>query len=211
LAIKLYKTMKYPKVSIIIPFHHDRGWLDQAVQSVHNQTYEGEIELILSESKNSVGYNINRGVEIATGEYIKYLCDDDKLTLNSIEDSVKAIQGFDFIHGNAINKWATSEQFQAPRKSKPTLNDMIENNVIHGGTLMYRKDVFDRVGLFDESLDCAEEYDFNMRCLSKGMKLGYCNSTLYIYKRHDEQKSLGKAVNQIERAKKINAIKDRFR
>jgi len=51
----------------------------------------------------------------------------------------------------------------------------------------------------------------NMRALSKGMKLGYCNATLYIYRRHDLQKSLGKGIDQVERAKKINAIKDRFR
>jgi teichuronic acid biosynthesis glycosyltransferase TuaG len=203
--------MKYPKVSLIIPFHHDRGYLDQAIQSVHNQTYEGEIELILSESKNSVGYNINRGVEIATGQYIKYLCDDDKLTLNSISDSVKAMKGVDFIHGNAINKWTWREEFQRPRKAKPSLYEMLDNNVIHGGTLMYSKELFDKVGLFDESLDCAEEYEFNLRCLSKGMKIGYCNATLYIYRRHDEQKSLGKGIDQSVRNEKITAIKNRFR
>ena len=204
-------TMLHPKVSIIIPFHHDRGWLQDAIDSVHQQSYQGEIELILSESTESVGYNLNRGIEIASGEFVKYLCDDDMLTFNSIHDSVKAMKGFDFIHGNAINKHTLHEIFQRPRIAKPTLKDMLSSNVIHGGTLMYRKDLFDKVGLFDEKLDCAEEYDFNMRCLSKGMKLGYCNATLYIYRRHDEQKSLGKKVNQIERAKRIEAIQNRFR
>tara|TARA_R110000868_G_scaffold279203_1_gene539283 strand:- start:29119 stop:29730 length:612 start_codon:yes stop_codon:yes gene_type:complete len=203
--------MSLPKVTIIIPFHHDRGWLDEAIQSVHNQNYKGQIELLISESHNSVGYNINRGVEMATGEYIKYLCDDDRLTPNCITDSVVAIQKCDFIHGNAINKFPMMEVFQRPRKAKPTLNDMLENNVIHGGTLMYRKSLFDTVGLFDESLDCAEEYEFNMRCLSKGMKIGYCNATLYIYRRHEAQKSLGVQANQTLRNEKINAIKNRFR
>lgn len=203
--------MSFPKVTIIIPFHHDRGWLDEAIKSVKQQNYPGEIELLLSESTNSVGYNINRGIEIATGKYIKYLCDDDKLTFNSIWDSVRAIQGFDFIHGNAINKWSGREEFQRPRKAIPSLDNMLENNVIHGGTLMYSKELFDKVGLFDESLDCAEEYEFNMRCLQKGMRLGYCNSTLYIYRRHDEQKSLGKQANQRIRSEKIEAIKNRFR
>ena len=95
--------------------------------------------------------------------------------------------------------------------SRPKLSDMIFNNVIHGGTLMYKASVFDRVGLFDESLDCAEEYDFNMRCLSKNMRLGYCPKTLYIYRRHDAQKSLGKGIDQTVRTAKIEAIKDRFR
>lgn len=203
--------MSLPKVTIIIPFHHDRGWLNEAIQSVHNQTYKGQIELLISESHNSVGYNINRGIEMATGEFIKYLCDDDRLTPNCINDSVVSMRGHDFIHGNAINKFPLVEVFQRPRKAKPTLNDMIENNVIHGGTLMYRKSLFDTVGLFDESLDCAEEYEFNMRCLAKGMKIGYCNNTLYIYRRHETQKSLGVQANQTLRNEKINAIKNRFR
>ena len=60
------------------------------------------------------------------------------------------------------------------------------------------------------SLTCAEEYDLNMNLLSKGALLGYCNSTLYLYRRHDEQKSLGKGIDQNARAIKIQAIKDRY-
>jgi len=202
---------KLPKVSIIIPFKEDRGWLRNAIDSVYLQTYKGEIELIESKSNHSVSYNLNRGIEIATGELIKYLCDDDMLTSNSIEDSVKAIEGKDFIHGLAVNRFYNGDKIQKPRLILPNLDDMIENNVVHGGSLMYRKDVFYRFGLFDESLVCAEEYEFNMRIMSKGAKLGYCNQILYIYRRHDNQKSLGKGINQAERAIKINAIKDKFR
>lgn len=196
-----------PKVTIIIPFKEDRGYLQKAIESVKEQTYKGEIELILSQSDNRVGYNINRGIEKATGEYIKYLCDDDWLTPNSIEDSVKAIQGFDFIHGNAFNVFGNTKQIQKPRRPHPTFNDMIFNNVIHGGTLMYRKDVFDRIGLFNEDLDCAEEYEFNLRCFKNKMKLNYCQKTLYNYRRHEAQKSLGKEADQEVRRKKIHAIK----
>jgi len=71
---------------------------------------------------------------------------------------------------------------------------------------MYRRDVFDRIGLFDESLDCAEEYDFNLRCFKNKMKLGYTKAFLYYYRRHDNQKSLGKEVDQNIRKRKIQAI-----
>lgn len=199
-----------PKVSIIIPYKIDRGWLNEAIESVYNQTYRGQIELIESQSDGSVSHNINEGVKIATGEYIKYLCDDDKLTQNSIEDSIRTIKGYDFIHGDAINLFPTYQHVQKPRVLNPTLKDMLTNNVIHGGTLMYRKDVFDRIGGFDESLICAEEYEFNMRAMSKGLKLNYCPYPLYVYRRHDAQKSLGKGIDQVARALRIQAIKDRF-
>lgn len=200
------------KVSLIIPYSKDRGFLQDAIASVENQNYDGEIEILLSHSPNNVSYNINRAIEQSSGEFIKYLCDDDMLTPNSISDSVRAIEGHDFIHGNAINFFPSGKRVQYfPPIKTPSLQDMIQHNQIHGGTLMYRRDLFDRVGLFDESLDCAEEYDFNMRCLQKGMKIGYCSKNLYLYRRHDEQKSLGKEVNQIIRREKINNIINKYK
>jgi glycosyltransferase involved in cell wall biosynthesis len=201
-----------PKVTVIIPYSKDRGYLDQAVDSILAQNFDGHIEVLLSQSPGNVSYNINQAIKQATGEYIKYLCDDDMLTPNSIADSVNAIQGYDFIHGNAINFFPSGKKIQyVPPKKNPSLQDMIQHNQIHGGTLMYRKDVFDRIGLFDESLDCAEEYDFNMRCLQNGMTLGYSPRNLYLYRRHENQKSLGKEVNQIIRREKINNIINKYK
>jgi len=197
-------------VSIIIPYNIDRG-VDKAIESVKAQTYDGKIEVILSQSENNVSYNINRAVEIAKGEFIKYLCDDDWLTPNSIEWSVRAMKGVDFIHGNAFNVFPTRTESQRPKYKLPTHKQMVEQNVIHGGTLMYRSDVFNKIGLFDETLTCAEEYDFNLRCLKKGLRLGYCDKFLYNYQRHDAQKSLGKGIDQVARALKIKAIQDKWR
>jgi glycosyltransferase involved in cell wall biosynthesis len=201
--------MLYPKVSIIIPYSVDRGWLNEAIESVHAQTYKGEIELIISQSNNGVAYNLNRGIERATGDLIKYLCEDDWLTPNSIADSVKAIRDFDFIHGDALNHINGNIETQKPKRSNPSFDQMILNNVIHGGTLMYRRECFkDR--MFDESLDCAEEYDFNLYLLKNGHKLGYCPRYLYNYRRHKKQKSLGEGVDQEVRRKKIHAIKMKY-
>jgi glycosyltransferase involved in cell wall biosynthesis len=210
MAIKLRK-MSLPKVSIIIPYKVDRGYLQQALDSIANQTYKGEIEVILSQSEHRVGYNLNRGIEKATGEFVKYLCDDDYLTPNSIHDSVMGIGGADFLHGNAYNIFPTRTELQKPRIENPSLANMINNNVIHGGTLFYRRDVFERIGLFDESLDCAEEYEFNLRCLANGMRLKYINRSLYNYRRHAMQKSLGKGVDQSVRQHKILMIKQRYK
>ena len=197
-------------VSIIIPYNIDRG-IDKAIESVVAQTYDGKIEIILSQSEHNVSYNINRGVEMARGEFIKYLCDDDWLTPNSIEWSVNAMKGNDFIHGNSFNVFPTRTESYKPKHINPTLEQMAFQNVIHGGTLMYRKDVFKKIGLFDESLTCAEEYDFNLRCLKQGLKLGYVDKFLYNYQRHDNQKSLGKGVDQVARQLKIKAIQDKWK
>ena len=201
--------MLQPLVSIIIPFSIDRGYLNEAIESVNNQTYTN-IELLIQNDNVNVSTNINNGIKRAKGEYIKYLCEDDYLTPNSIADSVKAIQGNDFIHGVSYNVKGRLIEKQIPRIKNPSLNEMLLSNVIHGGTLMYHRSVFDKVGLFDESLTCAEEYDVNLRCLANGLKLGYTDAILYNYRRHSTQKSLGQGVNQEARKIKIQAIKDKF-
>ena len=180
------------KVSIIIPYQKDRGYLQEAINSVHRQTYQ-DIELILSQSDRGVSYNLNRGIKKSTGDFIKYLCDDDMLTPNSITDSVNAMKGCDFIHGNAYNLFPNG-------------------NKIHGGTLMYRRDVFERFGYFNESLWTGEEYEFNLRLLSQGASLGVSNRFLYYYRRHEQQKSLGnKEIEyRLRRAEEIERIKNMY-
>lgn len=197
------------KVSIIIPYNKDRGWLDEAVKSVEEQTYK-DIELIMYQSSKGVSYNLNRGIERSTGDFIKYLCDDDYLTPHSVQHSVdKILEGYDFIHGNELVLVDNEIQTQMPRKKNPSFESMILNNVIRGGTLMYKRECFNE-RMFDESLDCGEEYDFNLYLLKNGFKLGYSPEYLYVYRRHDLQKSLGKGIDQEVRRKKIHAIKMKY-
>jgi Glycosyl transferase family 2 len=184
----IYKVSKLnKKVTVIIPYKTDRGWLMDAVNSVP----EG-VQLILSQGNENWPENFNKALSQATGDYIRWLHEDDMLTPNCIEDSVRAIeeQGVDFIHGNATEIFSTSERqiFYRPRIQKPTWQDLMKKNVIHSATLMYRKEVFQKVGNMNESLNTEEEYEFNLRCLKSGLKIGYCNSNLAIYRKHPLQK-----------------------
>lgn len=198
-------------ISVIIPFKEDRGYLNQAIESVNQQTYSN-IELILSQGEGGVSENLNEGIKKSKGKYIKYLCDDDWLPPMSIELSLKEIQkGFDFIHGNATNFFSGSDMIlQRPRKENPSLQDMLENNVIHGGSLMYDRKIFEDIGLFDEALTTGEEYELNLRALYHGKRLGYIDKNLYFYRRWENQKSLGKGVDQKKRKQIIDGIKLRY-
>jgi len=202
------------KVSLIIPYNKDRGWLDLAIQSVYDQTYK-DVELIISQSDNGVSYNLNEGIKKAKGDFIKYLCEDDMLTSNSIQDSVNTmlLGNYDFIHGNSTIIHAKGNiTLQRPRTTKPNLAEMIRSNVIHGGTLMYKADVFKRFGLFDETLNTGEEYDYNMKLLYNGAKLGYCDADLYKYRMHGNQKSyMLRRRNQAKRKATIEMIKNRYK
>lgn len=203
-----------PKVSVIIPYKEDRGWLMEAVESCKNQTYDGEIQVVMIEGKESVGVNFNRGLKFAKGEYIKILADDDWLTPNSIADSVEAMEskGYDFIHGKANNVFPKKLEIYEPSIKNPDLEVLLKHNHIHGGTVMYKKSCFENRG-FKAELWTAEEYEFHLYLLSKGKRIGYVDSILHNYRRHENQKSLGNTSSEYQKMRKeaIEKIKNSYR
>lgn len=198
------------KVSVIIPYVKGRGYLREAIKSVKAQSYPN-VELVMAKSSNPVGTNLNTGISNSTGDYICYLCDDDLLPVDSIRDRVKAMQDYDFIHGCAEEFGIVNRPY-IPILQRPMLEDMLHKNVINGGTVMYRREVFEQHGIFDEKLTCGEEYEYNLRLLFEGAEIGYCDNVVYLYRRHNKQK--GRPTCPAEKKKRleqVEQIKNRFR
>lgn len=203
-------------VSVILAYNKDRGWLNEAIDSVNNQIIPDwlEIQFIKIHGKNrNASQNMNAGLALATGQFIKFLSEDDRLPESSIMDLVLAFKPYDdFIHGMAVNFRGDKRTIYRPKYLKPTIKELLRTDWhIHGGTLMYRRRFFLAVGKFDVSLTCAEELDLNLRGLRAGMNIGFCNVCVYEYRLHDEQKSLGKNVNQSDRCIMKEQIRNKFR
>ena len=49
----------------------------------------------------------------------------------------------------------------------------------------------------------GEEYEFNMRLMAQGFKLGYVDAALYRYRRHDKQKSLGNMAREYQNKRRL--------
>jgi len=201
------------KVSVILLAVKDRGFLKQARASLETQTFTN-FEVIETKLKASVGKNLNKAIEKASGDYVCYLCDDDLLPPRSLEARVKVMDRTqaDFLHGDAeIIKLSGEVVPYVPRLRYPALEDMLIRNVINGGTAMYRMDIFERFGLFDEELTTAEEYEYNLMLLYQGAVLEYVDECTYIYRKHDKQKSsMDMAKRKAWRLMQIEQIKRRY-
>ena len=64
--------------------------------------------------------------------------------------------------------------------------------------------VYGATKLLQEKL--FEEYEFNIRCLQMGMKIGYCNSTLAFYRRHPDQ-LIKKTSKNVRKANRNTMVK----
>ncbi len=176
-------------ISIIIPYVEDRGFLNEALESLHLQSFK-DFEIILEQGECQQGENINRGLKKARGEYIKILHDDDMLPPHSLRDLHRGIRDFDWICANM-------ETFGDPdycnpevsSGSTPVLSAMVNNNQIAGGTTMYRTSVLREIGGYDENLWTGEEYELHLRLLSKGYTVIYLPKVVHRYRLHKLNKS----------------------
>ena len=198
-------------ISIIIPYVRDRGYLNEARESVSAQTYRN-FELI-EERWGTQGANINRGVRRAKGEYIKILHDDDILPPRSLEILRQWIGDYDWICGDM-------EIFGDPAFCDagihigrvPELSRMIGENEIYGGTTLYKRSVLLEVGGYDEKLWTGEEYDLHLRLLKLGYSCTYVNEVVHRYRLHAHNKSydLGYGEKK-ERREFIREIANKYR
>lgn len=110
--------MIQPKVSVVVPVYNTEKYLKECVDSIRNQTYTNlEIILVDDGSKDSspqlcdafqqidnrikvlhkenegAGLSRNKGIEIATGEYIFFVDSDDYIKSNLVEKCMDAISG----------------------------------------------------------------------------------------------------------------------
>ena len=193
-------------VSVIIPYNKDRGYLNAAIESVGSQVYK-DYELILEESDSIFSVNINNGIRKARGEFIKMLAEDDELTPNCLSILVKAIKGYDFVYADAQNFGDINGWGQFSHDHTTSFEEMLVGNRIHGGTCLYRKSALEEVGLYDEKLWTAEEYDLHMKLLKAGYKHRHIPAVVYRYRLHGNNKSLG---NRVMRQELIKQIRKRY-
>jgi glycosyltransferase involved in cell wall biosynthesis len=177
-------------ISVIIPYVRNRGYLREAIASVEAQTYT-DWQIIEVMHDKTQGYNINRGLEIANGDYIKILHDDDILPPNSLMDLYEGVQGYDFVCGDQMT---FGDEMYCPDPHiycgrVPDFKTMLEGNIIYGGTTLYDRYVLDAVGGYDESLHTGEEYDLHLRLLSKNHTCNYIKRTVHHYRLHEFNKS----------------------
>lgn len=60
---------------------------------------------------------------------------------------------------------------------------------VHSTSSMYRRELWDRVGLWDPGLPTCEEWEFNMRCLAHGATFAGLEAVTDYYRVHPGQKS----------------------
>jgi len=185
--------IKKPLVSIIIPTQNRASLLKRAIQSVLNQTFQDfEIIIVDDNSKDNTKEIIrlfkdkrikyiyksrlphnpastrNEGIIKAKGKYIAFLDDDDEWFSQKLELQLKEFEkdkdiGLVYTKCIVLKNKKVDKISGIKRISTPSV--------------IVKKEIINKIGLFDENLDCAEDRDMWLR-VSKECKLKFINKIL---------------------------------
>lgn len=196
------------KVSVIIPTHNRLPLLREAVQSVLEQDFE-DFELIVVDDGSTDGtseemkgyggrvgvieHSVNRGVSAARnrgilharGKYIAFLDSDDLWVKGKLKIQVSFLEDnphYPLCYTDEI--WIRRGKRVNPMKKHAKYSGWIFEKclplcTISPSSVLIRKNLFSKVGLFDEALPVCEDYDFWLR-VSARFPIFFINKKLII-------------------------------
>lgn len=207
----------YPKVSVVIPFYNC-PYIGRAIQSVLDQSYANleiivvddgstrHMELITPYAGRLFYYRkgnggtasaMNFGIVHATGEYLAWLSSDDMFrphkVARQLDFMIRRSADFSFTAYAVMNKDdVVTESFAGTPVTLPgDIYRLLANyNPINGCTMMCRREIFGKYGLFNEKLPYTQDYEMWLRLAVNGVDLHYLPEALTVYRFHDQMGSI---------------------
>ena len=202
----MIKENKEFKVSVVIPTYNRVAYLGRAITSVLNQSYPvNEIIVIdngstdqtlsfikkkftsirvITEKKRGVSFARNLGIKNCKYDWIAFLDSDDEWITEKIEKQFillkKSNFKYQFIHTNEIwikNGILKNQKKKHLKKGGHIFEDCLDICKISPSSVLIKKELFDRYGLFDNKFKVCEDYELWLRITSK-IKIGYLNKPL---------------------------------
>lgn len=181
---------------------YDITVIDNGSSPAFKAPFTGHIPITVIRNNDNEGFPkaVNQGIKSTSGETIILLNNDVIVTPGAIDRLVKWLETFDII-SPVTNYSAGVQRVQVPfYGSKEALNDVAEEwaeahegeslevNWITGFLMAFKREVFDTVGDFDESIwPCSgEEIDFCWRAREAGYRVGIAGD---VYVHHGGSKT----------------------
>lgn len=209
----MLKTESEPLVSVIIPAYNAVQWIQETIDSVLNQTYPTIEVIVVDDGSTDDTADLvaaysphvtyvykengkrasacNRGIPASHGRYLAFVDADDLWTRDKI-----SLQMALFIeHSDLVWVYCDAMKFDDSGKmlykvsqavhhdSGNILKPLLLHNFIPCPTPVIRRDVFDRVGLFNETILRSEDWDMWLR-IAAHFPVGYVAQPLAKHRVH---------------------------
>lgn len=186
-----------PFVSVIIPTYNRRQFVCDAIDSVLNQTYKDyeilvvddasadetyeflkekykdKIILIRNKENRGVSFSRNIGMKNSKGEYICFLDSDDIWKKNKLAQQIEFFKNHpDSVVNQTEEIWLKDGKFKNQKKkhAKPNgecFTKILSICLVCASAVIIKREIFNEVGLFDESLEVCEDFELWLRIGAK--------------------------------------------
>jgi hypothetical protein len=185
--------MSDPTVSVIILSHRSH-LVGQAMTSVFQQTVPVH-QVLVNYSPSYWGTKANDIAQVATGDYLIPLCDDDELSPTYVEETVRLAQDQDYdIVYTDVAVFGDRLPFPVPIRLPQFDAEVLRMHCTPWWTALVKKEVWDALGGYDPAQDYVD-WDLWIRACKLGARAGKIAKPLYRYRDHD-----GNGVRRMDHA-----------
>lgn len=193
-------------VSVLLPTHRNDAYLQDAVACILCQTFrdfelivvadglhvdlpdDSRIKLICNPTQIGLPASLNKALEASTGGFITRIDSDDLCPTTRLEKLLSADKAFVTSRYGRIDEHGheiTDEWLD--RANRVTPDDIKANiwneSLIAGPAPIWKREVYDAVGPFDESMTVASDYNYFLRVLDK-FPVHIVEDVLYFHRKH---------------------------
>ncbi|MBW4483586.1 MAG: glycosyltransferase [Tildeniella torsiva UHER 1998/13D] len=203
-----------PLVSIVTPSYNQGRFLRKTIESVISQNYsnleyfifdggstDDSIDILksygdrfswISAPDKGQTDAINKGMRLANGEILAYLNSDDVLLPGTIEKVVHFFNqnpDCDLVYGKAFYIDESDQIIGHYKTADYSLNRLVEDCMVCQPAAFWRSRVKDKIGLFDEALNYAMDYDYWLRIATQCGNICFLPDSLACSRLYPETKT----------------------
>lgn len=228
-----------PLLTIITINRNNAPGLEKTIRSVVSQTNfcfeyiiidgassDGSIEIVkqhknslgdrlkwISEPDNGIYCAMNKGIGMATGDYLQFLNSGDCLADNEVTEKMLAElirNGFPpILYGNMLKNFPTGKVLRDRSFAGKSISFLgFYNGTLNHSPAYIRKNLFDKYGLYDESLRIVSDWKWYLQAIILGKeKPVYADIDVTLFDMHgisETNKELDKAERRSVLAELIN-------
>lgn len=193
--------MKEINVSVILTSYNSEKYINEAILSVKSQTLFPKEIILIDDGSTDNTVNIakehkevkiyeqrnmgpssarNKGLDIANGSHVAFLDADDYWEINKLELQVEFLKN----NPDANIVAGKMQEFDNLNKEtdEPKLCPLLS-------CILIEKEVFIKVGLFDEKLRVSEDSEWLLRVNKNDVKIHYIEQVIIKKRKHDKNLS----------------------
>lgn len=211
-------SSNFPKVSVVIPCYNDKDYIQEAVQSVLEQSFQDFEIVIVDDGSNEATQKVlatiksekvhvvtqknqgssvarNNGIKLAKVPYILVLDGDDTVDPSFLEKAIAILENNSSIGAvsSYCNLFINKNQIigQHLPKGGSIANFLFDNNSV--SFALIRKKCWDEIGGYDEQMKNGfEDWEFWISMTKKGWNIYVIPEFLFNYRQKKAKESLDK-------------------